>query len=109
MVFCTPQVAVVLSEKVDTTVSKGVLRIFGTAVGGTLGMLSCLAPKACYYISLSQWCACWATVSPHMHASSRTMLRPPKVWCSFRCMAHVCMYPSNRPLLDGWMTCDLSF
>ena len=26
-----------LSEKVDTTVSKGVLRVLGTAVGGTLG------------------------------------------------------------------------
>ena len=32
------QVAVVLSEKVDTTVSKGVLRIFGTAVGGAFGV-----------------------------------------------------------------------
>ena len=31
------QVAVVLSEKVDTTLSKGVLRIVGTVVGGTLG------------------------------------------------------------------------
>ncbi len=31
------QVAVVLSEKVDTTLSKGVLRIGGTVVGGTLG------------------------------------------------------------------------
>ena len=27
-----------LSEKVDTTVSKGVLRIVGTAVGGTFGV-----------------------------------------------------------------------
>ncbi len=27
----------VLSEKVDTTVSKGVLRVLGTVVGGTLG------------------------------------------------------------------------
>jgi uncharacterized membrane protein YccC len=32
-----PQVAVVLSEKVDTTVSKGALRIAGTVLGGTLG------------------------------------------------------------------------
>ena len=31
------QVAVVLSEKIDTTVSKGVLRVAGTAIGGTLG------------------------------------------------------------------------
>ena len=31
------QVAVVLSEKVDTTLSKGVLRIGGTVVGGSLG------------------------------------------------------------------------
>jgi len=31
------QVAVVLSEKVDTTLSKGVLRIAGTLVGGSLG------------------------------------------------------------------------
>ena len=31
------QIAVVLSEKVDTTVSKGVLRIIGSAIGGTFG------------------------------------------------------------------------
>ena len=31
------QVAVVLSEKVDTTLSKGILRVGGTVVGGTLG------------------------------------------------------------------------
>ncbi len=31
------QVAVVLSEKIDTTVSKGVLRVTGTAIGGSLG------------------------------------------------------------------------
>lgn len=31
------QVAVVLSEKIDTTLSKGVLRVAGTAIGGTLG------------------------------------------------------------------------
>ena len=31
------QVAVVLSEKVDTTLSKGVLRVGGTVVGGSLG------------------------------------------------------------------------
>ncbi|KAK9904804.1 hypothetical protein WJX75_002805 [Coccomyxa subellipsoidea] len=30
-------IAVVLSEKVDTTVSKGVLRIIGSAIGGTFG------------------------------------------------------------------------
>jgi len=30
-------VGVVLSEKVDTTLSKGVLRIFGTVCGGVLG------------------------------------------------------------------------
>ena len=34
-------VGVVLSEKVDTTFSKGVLRIFGTVCGGVLG-----APRA---------------------------------------------------------------
>ena len=36
------QVAVVLSEKVDSTVTKGVLRIIGSAVGGTFGELPCL-------------------------------------------------------------------
>lgn len=34
------QIAVVLSEKVDTTVSKGVLRIIGSAIGGTFGVLT---------------------------------------------------------------------
>lgn len=36
------QVAVVLSEKVDSTLTKGVLRIIGSAVGGTFGELVCL-------------------------------------------------------------------
>jgi hypothetical protein len=39
------QVAVVLSEKVDTTVSKGVLRMAGTAVGGTLGAIHAPFPS----------------------------------------------------------------
>jgi uncharacterized membrane protein YccC len=34
---CAWQVCVVLSEKVDMTVSKGILRILGTAIGATLG------------------------------------------------------------------------
>ena len=33
------QIAVVLSEKVDTTVSKGVLRIIGSAIGGAFGAI----------------------------------------------------------------------
>ncbi len=40
------QVAVVLSEKVDTTVSKGVLRILGTAVGGAFGACPTLCGHA---------------------------------------------------------------
>lgn len=31
-----------LSEKIDTTVSKGVLRVAGTAIGGTIGKPQCL-------------------------------------------------------------------
>ena len=38
------QVAVVLSEKVDTTLSKGILRVGGTVVGGTLGEPSSCSP-----------------------------------------------------------------
>ena len=44
------QVAVVLSEKVDTTISKGVLRMIGTVIGGTLGatyMLVASWPQSC--------------------------------------------------------------
>ncbi|BDA49627.1 hypothetical protein COCOBI_14-2470 [Coccomyxa sp. Obi] len=37
--YAMTTVAVVLSEKIDTTVSKGVLRVAGTAIGGTLGFL----------------------------------------------------------------------
>ena len=41
--------AVVLSEKVDTTLSKGILRVGGTVVGGSLGELcfSFPASKLC--------------------------------------------------------------
>ena len=49
------QVAVVLSEKVDTTLSKGILRVGGTVVGGTLG-----EPSSCSPPQLTQdWlCTC---------------------------------------------------
>ena len=49
------QVAVVLSEKVDTTLSKGILRVGGTVVGGTLGEpLTCPPPK-----TIQDWlCTC---------------------------------------------------
>ena len=39
------QVAVVLSEKVDTTLSKGILRVGGTVVGGTLGEFPSCSPS----------------------------------------------------------------
>ena len=41
LLYAMTTVGVVLSEKVDTTLSKGVLRIFGTVCGGVLG-----APRA---------------------------------------------------------------
>lgn len=34
-----------MSERVEVTISKGVLRIGGTAVGGTLGFLVMLNPR----------------------------------------------------------------
>lgn len=37
LLYAMTTVGVVLSEKVDTTLSKGVLRIFGTVCGGVLG------------------------------------------------------------------------
>ena len=47
------QVAVVLSEKVDTTLSKGILRVGGTVVGGGLGEL-------CFSLSASRLCLSWS-------------------------------------------------
>ncbi len=37
LLYAMTTVAVVLSEKVDTTLSKGVLRIAGTVMGGVIG------------------------------------------------------------------------
>ncbi len=37
---CMAQIAVVLSEKTDTTITKGVLRIIGSVVGGVFGALA---------------------------------------------------------------------
>ncbi|BDA49628.1 hypothetical protein COCOBI_14-2480 [Coccomyxa sp. Obi] len=55
-------VAVVLSEKVDSTVTKGFLRIVGSAIGGTFGYLvmlrSGLATDACALVAIG----CGATL-----------------------------------------------
>ena len=47
------QVAVVLSEKVDTTLSKGILRVGGTVVGGSLG-------EPCFSLPASKLCPSWS-------------------------------------------------
>lgn len=57
------QVAVVLSEKVDTTLSKGILRVGGTVVGGSLG-------EPCFSLPASKLCPSWSRGrAPLLHPS----------------------------------------
>lgn len=70
-----------LSEKVDTTLSKGILRVGGTVVGGSLGER----------LSSALWCLPSATLPPHMDSI-----------CAPLCGLNLVMY--MRVLSPRWLT-----